>query len=83
MIQFCGLVLKLVFINCLWLHWFAVLDSHEFVLVNFYTDWCGFSRMLAPIYEEAAQKLKQNFPVSASLSSFLFTIYVKIAFWSI
>ena len=27
---------------------FVLLDNHELVFMNFYADWCGFSRSLAP-----------------------------------
>ena len=38
------------------------LAEHEFVFINFYADWCRFSNMLAPIWDEAADKAKEKFP---------------------
>ena len=29
--------------------------------MNFYADWCGFSRSLAPEFESAASTIKQEF----------------------
>lgn len=34
----------------------------ELVLINFYADWCRFSNMLAPIFDEAADKVAAEFP---------------------
>lgn len=36
--------------------------SNELVLINFYADWCRFSNMLAPIYDEAADLITKEFP---------------------
>ena len=33
----------------------------ELVLINFYADWCKFSNMLEPIYDEAADKVAAEF----------------------
>lgn len=33
----------------------------ELVLINFYADWCRFSNMLAPIFDEAADKVAAEF----------------------
>ena len=34
--------------------------SHEFVFINFYADWCRFSNMLSPIWDEFADKAKKE-----------------------
>ncbi len=38
------------------------LADNEFVFINFYADWCRFSNMLSPIWDEAADKASQEFP---------------------
>lgn len=38
------------------------LASNELVFINFYADWCRFSNMLAPIFDEAADKVSEAFP---------------------
>lgn len=38
------------------------LADNEFVFINFYADWCRFSNMLAPIWDEAAEKAEKEFP---------------------
>jgi len=35
----------------------ATLSDHEFVFINFYADWCRFSNMLAPLWDEGADKI--------------------------
>lgn len=35
--------------------------QYEVVFLNFYADWCRFSQMLAPIFEEAAFKVATEF----------------------
>lgn len=40
----------------------TVLSSHELVFVNFYADWCRFSRMLAPIFSQASDEAGKQFP---------------------
>ncbi|XP_017081862.1 endoplasmic reticulum resident protein 44 [Drosophila eugracilis] len=39
-----------------------ILNSNELLLLSFYTDWCRFSQILEPIFEEAAAKVHQKFP---------------------
>lgn len=34
-----------------------VLDSEKVVLVDFYADWCGPCKMMAPIVEEISEEL--------------------------
>ena len=36
------------------------LAGNEFVFINFYADWCRFSNMLAPIWDEFADKAKKE-----------------------
>ncbi|KAG5685041.1 hypothetical protein PVAND_014243 [Polypedilum vanderplanki] len=38
------------------------LASNELVVINFYADWCRFSNMLQPIFDDAADKVKEAFP---------------------
>lgn len=38
------------------------LATNELVFINFYADWCRFSNMLAPIFDEAADKVAEAFP---------------------
>ncbi|KAL3268301.1 hypothetical protein HHI36_007419 [Cryptolaemus montrouzieri] len=38
------------------------LASNELVFINFYAEWCKFSNILMPIFDEAADKVKQEFP---------------------
>jgi endoplasmic reticulum resident protein 44 len=39
-----------------------VIASTDLVFINFYADWCRFSNMLAPIFNEAADKINAEFP---------------------
>lgn len=31
-------------------------------MINFYADWCRFSNLLGPIFDEAADKVAAEFP---------------------
>lgn len=37
------------------------LASNELVLINFYADWCRFSNILQPIFDEAADEVAKEF----------------------
>ncbi|XP_007441823.2 endoplasmic reticulum resident protein 44-like [Python bivittatus] len=39
-----------------------ILNNADVALVNFYADWCRFSQMLHPIFEEASNVIKEDFP---------------------
>ncbi|XP_018897645.2 endoplasmic reticulum resident protein 44 isoform X1 [Bemisia tabaci] len=39
-----------------------ILATNELVLINFYADWCRFSNLLQPIWDEAAEKISAEFP---------------------
>ena len=41
---------------------FVFAADNEFVFINFYADWCRFSNMLSPIWDEAAEKAEKEFP---------------------
>lgn len=36
-------------------------SQHELVFINFYADWCRFSQILTPIFEEAYANLLKEF----------------------
>jgi len=38
----------------------GILENNDLVLINFYADWCRFSNMLAPIWDEGADKVAQQ-----------------------
>jgi endoplasmic reticulum resident protein 44 len=38
------------------------LAQNQIVFVNFYADWCRFSQILKPIFEEASEQFKDNAP---------------------
>ncbi|XP_063974958.1 endoplasmic reticulum resident protein 44 isoform X2 [Diachasmimorpha longicaudata] len=38
------------------------LASNELVFINFYAEWCHFSNMLGPVFDEAADKIMEAFP---------------------
>jgi len=40
----------------------STLADNEFVFINFYADWCRFSQMLSPVWDEAADKAAEAFP---------------------
>ena len=40
---------------------FFIAAQNEFVFINFYADWCRFSNMLSPIWDEAADKISKEF----------------------
>lgn len=40
----------------------SILASHEIVFVNFYANWCRFSQMLDPIFNEFADKVAREHP---------------------
>lgn len=39
-----------------------ILAQNQIVFVNFYADWCRFSQILKPIFEEASEQFKDNAP---------------------
>nr|KAF6433332.1 endoplasmic reticulum protein 44 [Molossus molossus] len=39
-----------------------ILRNADVALVNFYADWCRFSQMLHPIFEEASNVIKEEYP---------------------
>ncbi|XP_037640308.1 endoplasmic reticulum resident protein 44 [Sebastes umbrosus] len=39
-----------------------VLNNAGVAIVNFYADWCRFSQMLHPIFEEASNLVREEFP---------------------
>lgn len=40
----------------------TTLVSNELVFMNFYAEWCRFSNILQPIFDEAADKVRAEFP---------------------
>jgi len=40
----------------------SVLENNDLVLINFYADWCRFSNMLSPIWDQGADKVAAEFP---------------------
>ena len=46
----------------LWIFMTYDTAKNELVMLNFYADWCRFSQMLAPIWDEFAEKLSARFP---------------------
>lgn len=45
----------------------TTIANNEFVFINFYADWCRFSNMLAPIWDEAAEKAEKEFTQSGKV----------------
>ncbi|XP_012523315.1 endoplasmic reticulum resident protein 44 isoform X2 [Monomorium pharaonis] len=45
----------------------ATLAENELVFINFYAQWCRFSNLLAPIFDEAADKIREEFPQSGKV----------------
>lgn len=39
-----------------------ILASNELVFLNFYAEWCRFSNMLQPIFDDAADQVTKDFP---------------------
>ncbi|XP_076062689.1 endoplasmic reticulum protein 44 [Oratosquilla oratoria] len=39
-----------------------LIGNNEIVFINFYADWCRFSNMLAPTWDESADKVRELFP---------------------
>ncbi|XP_073443725.1 endoplasmic reticulum resident protein 44-like [Dendrobates tinctorius] len=39
-----------------------ILGNADIALVNFYADWCRFSQMLHPIFEEASNIITEEYP---------------------
>lgn len=37
----------------------SILKDSEFAVVKFYAPWCGYCQDFAPIYEEAAKRIKK------------------------
>ena len=38
---------------------------NDVVFVNFYADWCRFSQILAPTFDEASRLISEEFTVSS------------------
>ena len=38
----------------------SVIQDNEFVFVNFYADWCRFSNLLAPVWDEGADLINKE-----------------------
>ncbi|XP_076453352.1 endoplasmic reticulum resident protein 44-like [Babylonia areolata] len=39
----------------------SVITTNDVVFVNFYADWCRFSQILAPTFDEASRKVSEEF----------------------
>ncbi|KAK4305747.1 hypothetical protein Pmani_022372 [Petrolisthes manimaculis] len=40
----------------------TTIGNNELVFINFYADWCRFSNILAPTWDETADKVREFFP---------------------
>ncbi|XP_045127399.1 endoplasmic reticulum resident protein 44-like [Portunus trituberculatus] len=40
----------------------SIIGNNELVFINFYADWCRFSNILAPTWDETADKVRELFP---------------------
>lgn len=63
-------LLIIIFVVFLAFHLFAA--SNELVFLNFYAEWCRFSNILAPIFNEAADKVSKK-----SQQRFLYEYIIK------
>lgn len=45
-----------------------IISTHELVFVNFYADWCRFSQILKPVFEEASKKVKELYPEAGKVA---------------
>ena len=43
------------------------ISSKKLMIVNFYADWCRFSQMLTPVFEEASNQIAAEFPEDVAL----------------
>lgn len=39
----------------------SIINRNDVVFVNFYADWCRFSQILAPVFDEASRKISEEF----------------------
>ena len=52
-----------MFLNIFYLPVLNLISGNtDLVFINFYADWCRFSNILAPTWDEAADKVKEKFP---------------------
>ncbi|XP_065192743.1 endoplasmic reticulum resident protein 44-like [Sycon ciliatum] len=45
----------------------SIISGNQLVIVNFYANWCRFSQMLTPIFEEASNKIQGEFSTGVAL----------------
>ncbi|GFR86694.1 endoplasmic reticulum resident protein 44-like [Elysia marginata] len=45
----------------------TVLSSSDIAVVNFYADWCRFSQILAPTFDEAGRKIQEELSTPGSV----------------